>query len=160
MAGCVTAATTKPLESANKALRYAKANADVGLDFRHLGPREDMTFVAFSDASFGCRPDLASQGGFLLLMVNKDVTEGTEGYYNILDWRSWKLARIARSTLKRLSHRPHLKQQTRCCSLALSGIWSGSRDCQDLQQSKTGGGRQGLVRHADPPPCPSYIWIR
>ena len=51
MAGCVTAATTKPLESANKALRYAKANADVGLDFRHLGPREDMTFVAFSDAS-------------------------------------------------------------------------------------------------------------
>ena len=127
MAGCVTAATTKPLESANKALRYAKANADVGLDFRHLGPREDMTFVAFSDASFGCRPDLASQGGFLLLMVNKDVAEGTEGYYNILDWRSWKLARIARSTLKRLSHRPHLKQQTRCCSLALSGIWSGSR---------------------------------
>jgi hypothetical protein len=58
-----------------------------------------MTFVAFSDASFGCRADLASQGGFLLLMVNKNVAEGTEGYYNILDWRSWKLARIARSTL-------------------------------------------------------------
>ena len=50
-----------------------------------------MTFVAFSDASFGCRADLASQGGFLLLMVNKNVAEGTEGYYNILDWRSWKV---------------------------------------------------------------------
>ena len=32
-------------------------------------------------------------------MVHRDVANGTEGYYNILDWRSWKLARIARSTL-------------------------------------------------------------
>ena len=58
-----------------------------------------MTFVAFSDASFACRNDLSSQGGFLLLMVNKDVANGEEGHYNVIDWRSWKLARVARSTL-------------------------------------------------------------
>ena len=32
-------------------------------------------------------------------MVNKEVAGGEEGFYNVIDWRSWKLARIARSTL-------------------------------------------------------------
>ena len=32
-------------------------------------------------------------------MVHKDVANGAEGHYNVIDWRSWKLARIARSTL-------------------------------------------------------------
>ena len=32
-------------------------------------------------------------------MVNKSVTAGDEGKYNLIDWRSWKLARVARSSL-------------------------------------------------------------
>ena len=99
LAGEVTKATTRTLESANKALRYAKANADVGLEYRNIGSKDEVTFVAFSDASFGRRSDHSSQGGFLLLMVSKDVAHGAEGHYNVIDWRSWKLARIARSTL-------------------------------------------------------------
>ena len=31
--------------------------------------------------------------------MNKKVAEGEEGWYNVLDWRSWKLPRVARSTL-------------------------------------------------------------
>ena len=95
----ISSATTKTLEAMNKALRYAKANADVGLEYRHLGGKDEVTFIAFSDASFRCRNDHPSQGGFLLLMVHKDVAKGAEGHYNVIDWRSWKLARIARSTL-------------------------------------------------------------
>ena len=99
LAGQISKAKTSTLDQANKALRYAKENADVGLEFRYLGGREEVTFIAYSDASFASRADLTSQGGYLVAMVNKTVTEGQEGHYNILDWRSWKLARVARSTL-------------------------------------------------------------
>ena len=32
-------------------------------------------------------------------MVNRTITAGDEGRYNLIDWRSWKLARVARSSL-------------------------------------------------------------
>ena len=35
----------------------------------------------------------------MVAMTHRDVTKGGEGHYNIIDWRSWKLARVARSTL-------------------------------------------------------------
>ena len=99
MAGSVTTATTTTLLEANKVLRYAKQNGDVGLEFRSLGRKEDMTFIAFSDASFACRADNSSQGGYIVAMVDRATAEGAEGHYNVVDWRSWKLARISRSTL-------------------------------------------------------------
>ena len=55
LAGEVTKATVKTLLSANKSLRMAKTNADVGLEYRYLGDRDDLTMVAYSDASFACR---------------------------------------------------------------------------------------------------------
>ena len=99
LAGDVTRAIIKTLQNANKALRMAKTNADVGLEYRYLGEKNDLTMIAYSDASFACRHDLSSQGGYLLVIVNNKVAEGEEGWYNVLDWRSWKLARVARSTL-------------------------------------------------------------
>ena len=99
LAGDVTKATIKTLNSANKTLRMAKTNADVGLEYRYLGDKKDLTMNAYSDASFACRNDLNSQGGYMLVMVNKKVAEGEEGWYNVLDWRNWKLARVVRSTL-------------------------------------------------------------
>ena len=99
LCGDVTKATTKTLESANKLLRFAKSNADVGLEFRHLADKENVTFVAYSDASFACRSDLSSQGGYMVAMVSREVAEGQAGHYVVVDWRSWKLQRVARSTL-------------------------------------------------------------
>ena len=55
--------------------------------------------MIYSDAAFASRQDLSSQGGYLLMMVHKDVTKGAEGHYNLVDWRSWKLPRVARSSL-------------------------------------------------------------
>ena len=72
--GNVTNATTTTLQEANKVLRYA-------------------------NASFACRSDLSSQGGYLVAMVDKTVAKGEQGHYNVLDWRPWKLARVSRSTL-------------------------------------------------------------
>ena len=70
------------------------------LQYRQLGDKEKMTFIAYSDASFATRSDLSSQGGYMLAMCHRDVAEGIcEGHYNVLDWRSWKLPRVSRSTL-------------------------------------------------------------
>eukprot|EP00435_Cladocopium_sp_Y103_P035989 s155_g9.t1 len=99
LAGAVSTATTATLLEANKTLRYAKQHADVELEFRCLGPKEGVTFVVFSDASFASRPDHSSQGGYLVLMVDSATAAGAEGHYNVIDWRSWKLERISRSTL-------------------------------------------------------------
>lgn len=75
----------KTLEGANKPLRFAKANADVGLDYRKLGTKDDITFVAYSDASFACRTDLLSQGGYMVVMVSKEASNGMAGHYVIVD---------------------------------------------------------------------------
>eukprot|EP00434_Breviolum_minutum_P021113 symbB.v1.2.018628.t1/scaffold1494.1/size117378/12 len=99
LCGEVTKATTKTLEAANKLLRFAKSNADVGLDFRYLGDKENVTFAVYSDASFACRTDLSSQGGYMVVMIPREVAEGQAGHYVVVDWRSWKLQRVARSTL-------------------------------------------------------------
>jgi hypothetical protein len=32
-------------------------------------------------------------------MVDKTVAKGEQGHYNVLGWRSWKLARVSLSTL-------------------------------------------------------------
>ena len=61
----------------------AKTNAGVGLDYRYLGDKDDMTMIAYSDAYFACRNDLSSQGRYLLVMVNKKVAEDNEGWYNM-----------------------------------------------------------------------------
>ena len=100
LAGETSRATIQTLQLANKHLRFAKEFADVGLDYRHLGTKGEMNFIVYSDASFACRSGNNSQGGYLLAICHKDVAAGlSEGYYNVLDWRSWKLPRIARSTL-------------------------------------------------------------
>ena len=92
LAGDVTRATIKTLQNANKALRMAKTHATLVWSTAALAKR-NLTMIAYSDASFACRHDLSSQGGYLLVIVNNKVAEGEEGWYNVLDWRSWKLAR-------------------------------------------------------------------
>ena len=99
LAGRVSKATVSAIDYGNKILRMAKANSDVALQYSNLGSVDDITFVTYADAAYANREDLTSQGGYLLCMVNKDITAGAEGKYNLIDWRSWKLARVARSSL-------------------------------------------------------------
>ena len=100
LAGEISSATIATLEAGNKILRMAKANADAGLRYHGLGnDPKDVTFLAYSDASFASRKDLTSQGGYLITMVQSNVISGTAGVYNLVDWRSWKLPRVARSSL-------------------------------------------------------------
>ena len=87
-------------QAANKALRFAKENDDVGLHYQWIGDLDDLVVIGYSDASFACREDLSSQGGYLITLVHRDmVQKGIPGPYHVLDWRSFKLPRVARGTL-------------------------------------------------------------
>ena len=97
--GQISNPTVATLQEANKALRFFKNNADVGIHFRKLGELSDLAFVCMTDAAWGTRDDGSSQGGYLVFLVNKDMLEGKEGPYILLDWRSAKLTRMSRSSL-------------------------------------------------------------
>ena len=47
----------------------------------------------------GVRHDGSSQGGFLCLLTHKQAFEGAETPYHVLEWKSFKLPRVARSFL-------------------------------------------------------------
>ena len=99
LAGRVSKATVSVIDQGNKILRMAKANSDVTLQYSNLGDIDDITFVTNADAAYPNHDDLTSQRGYLLCMVNRTITSGDEGKYHLIDWRSWKLARVARSSL-------------------------------------------------------------
>ena len=100
IAGEISCATVKTLQDANRALRFSKANNDVALEYCPIGKLEDLAITTFSDAAFACRHDNSSQGGYMVALTHKSVlNDGASGRYHVLDWRSFKLPRVARSTL-------------------------------------------------------------
>ena len=96
--GSVSRGLVKTALEANRLLKFAKDNADVGLTYAPLDLKDVRIVTAF-DASFGCRPDRSSQGGFVVMLAPRKILETEEGDYHILDWRSLKLPRTARSSL-------------------------------------------------------------
>ena len=96
--GSVSRGLVKTALETNRLLKFAKDNADVGLTYAPLDLKDVRIVTAF-DASFGCRPDGSSQGGFVVMLAPRKILETEEGDYLILDWRSLKLPRIARSSL-------------------------------------------------------------
>ena len=57
-----------------------------------------VRLVTMFDAAHGVRPDETSQGGYLTLLVHQDAFN-KELAYHVLDWKSYKLPRVARSSL-------------------------------------------------------------
>ena len=99
LSGEMSTGLSSPLIEVNKLLRFAKSNSDVHLRFPPLGRLEDLRLTCMFDAALGVRHDQASQGGFVILLTNKSAFEGVETPYHVLEWRSFKLPRIARSSL-------------------------------------------------------------
>ena len=87
-------------------LSFMEANADVGITIKKIANRlEDIRFVVMTDAAWGVRPDGTSQGGFAVMTTTKDVFAGKVAPYVFVDWRSWKLPRISRSSVFRSTGR-------------------------------------------------------
>ena len=100
ISGQVNKATVQTLHECNRLLRFCKDNKDVGLTYNFIGKPEELQLITFFDAGFTARPDGNSQGGYVTMLINKSLfTTGEEGEYHILDWRSFRTPRVARSSL-------------------------------------------------------------
>eukprot|EP00434_Breviolum_minutum_P015613 symbB.v1.2.013753.t1/scaffold976.1/size149240/6 len=86
----------------NKALSFAKNNADVGLRFNDIcnGDVSKLRIGCYFDAAWAVRPDASSQGGYIVFAINEErIQDGKPTPLVILDWSSKKLPRKARSSL-------------------------------------------------------------
>lgn len=101
--GSVSTAQVRHLKEANKLLRFAKSMKDVSLKFHSFAgiilTWDDVGFLGLSDAAWATRPDGSSQGGYLQMLVPRTSFDDKEFDYSVLDWRSYKLRRISRSSL-------------------------------------------------------------
>ena len=103
-------ATVGTLQQANKLARevYAQRHMCIKIPDLQIDP-DDVTFVAWSDAAVGNRPDLGSTGGYIIAATTPNVTDGDVCKMVPVSWRSGKLPRVARSSLS---------AETRACSEA------------------------------------------
>ena len=90
----------RAIVEANSLLRFAKDNCDVGLRYDPFESSDlsDLRMTVMFDAAFGVREDGSSQGGCLMLLTPKKVFQ-EETPHHVLDWKSFKLHRVARSSL-------------------------------------------------------------
>ena len=95
---CEERATVKHLLAANAVLRRAKKVADkTALRIRKLaGP---LCVVGWTDASLQNRIDNGSTGGYLIGLTSMEMLDGQESLVNPISWRSFKLRRVAVSSL-------------------------------------------------------------
>ena len=93
--GYLGVATVSTLLEANKLARRALVWAQTPLrTFVH----EEMSVVGWSDASWACRRERSSQGGYIIGVANKTFLEQAESPTSVISWHSGKLARVARSS--------------------------------------------------------------
>ena len=84
----------------NRLLKFAKEHKDVSLYYNFIGHADEMQLLCFFDAGFTARSDGSSQGGYILMLVNRQLFKsGEDGEYHVLDWRSFRAPRVTRSSL-------------------------------------------------------------
>ena len=93
--GYLGVATVSTLLEANKLARCALVWAQTPL--RTFVP-EEMSVVGWSDASWACRREGSSQGGYIIGVANKTFLEQAESLISVISWHSGKLARVVRSS--------------------------------------------------------------
>ena len=118
-AACNERATVLDLLEADKSLRFLKSNADAPLRFHKLCNSMDSLRVGvYTDASWGSRPDGASQGGVAIFLIGEEcLREGSACPLVILDWSS-------KNSLARAEARFRPKARAPCMQ---STRWSGQR---------------------------------
>ena len=101
----ISNARIQDLKEANKTLRFAKSNNQSQMVFpkesgnKQKNPFDQTGFLALSDAAWATRSDGSSQGGYLILAVDKTAFNDKMAFSSILEWKSFKLHRVSRSSL-------------------------------------------------------------
>ena len=101
ISGLMAKGQLRAVVEANSLLRFAKQNADVPLRYSPLEIKDwpDLRLTIMFDAAHAVRHDLTSQGGLIAMLTPASAYEGAETNYHILDWKSFRLPRVARSSL-------------------------------------------------------------
>ncbi|CAK9012642.1 Retrovirus-related Pol polyprotein from transposon RE1 (Retro element 1) (AtRE1) [Includes: Protease RE1 [Durusdinium trenchii] len=96
----VTKADGQTLAEANKLVReiYNDRTLSPKTQVLECSP-EEVEFVAWSDAALANRVDMGSTGGYVVGATTKDLREGKKARVNFVGWKTFKLKRIARSSL-------------------------------------------------------------
>ena len=71
----------------------------MSLRYGYLDKPENLRLVCMFDAAFCVRRDNSSQGGYIVMLVPESTFHGKESEYHVIDWKSSKLPRVARSSL-------------------------------------------------------------
>ena len=99
LSGEMSTGLSAPLLEANKLVKFSKADSDVHLKFNPLGDLKDLRLSCMFDAALGLRHDGSTQIGCIVLLTHKDAFSGVECPYHALEWKSFRLPRVARSSL-------------------------------------------------------------
>eukprot|EP00439_Symbiodinium_sp_Y106_P041779 s2152_g5.t1 len=89
------------IDQVNKLVREVQAAKHVGVQVQHLGNCQpsQVHFVAWSDASLANRHDGGSTGGYVIGIMHPSAVLQGQGRVNVISWRSFRLPRVARSSL-------------------------------------------------------------
>ena len=104
-AGDLAGGDGKVLLELDKTLRFAKSVAHNKMRFLALPENnkaqdiDDLAIVMYVDAAFDVRKDHGSQGGYVIVMGHHSVLKGNKVPTSTLPWKSFKLARVCRSSL-------------------------------------------------------------
>lgn len=85
------------LKEADKALQFLKDTSSVGIKIYPI-PLSKLSFITFTDASWGNALGGRSQAGMLICACNIEVLE-KPSHASILEWKSHRLERSTRSTI-------------------------------------------------------------
>lgn len=124
---------------ANSLLRFAKQNADIALKYEPIPMNSfsELRLVTMFDAAHGVRPDGTSQGGFLTMLVHQNAF-AEELPYHIIDWKSFKLPRVARSSLSAEAQSAgQAADSTEYCCRFLESILHPGRSLREILHSTT-----------------------
>ena len=86
------------LIEANKTLHEAKRHHDVEIIVQPIA-REDLRFLAFSDASFASKASPDSHTGCIILSTHKDIVDNALCPVSPISWGCKKIQRVVTSTL-------------------------------------------------------------
>ena len=94
----INSATVSTLLTANKVLHTAKKHSDVTITIQPIS-KDDVRFIAFSDASFASKTKPESHAGMIILATHKEISQNKSCPISPLSWGTKKIQRIVTSTL-------------------------------------------------------------
>ena len=85
------------LLAANQAVRRCRQQRDLEMRVPFIPPYQ-LTICFWSDAAFANGEDHKTQGGWLMSLTSKDISQGTDVPVHCTGWKSYKLPRVVSST--------------------------------------------------------------